>query len=547
MKAFKFYYLAAVAACIVLSTTNAYPEPPLANPPVRYLRPRQPPPVPQADDNGINSTPTSTNNDTIPTKGPVHINPPIDDPFALQDVSDTVKPVLPYWGGWLIQNVEVFGIYYGPVPLKDQHIAFYQGVTNSPWMDIMAQYAGGNQTIGRGTYIGSYDVTENLARHIDTWDYLVPFIRNLVVTGVITPSENLYVPVHFAPGIGVDENNILVACTHFCAFHSAIYIGDISQIRNLYFGVMVDLGSTSRCQGPCGWTTHDVAVKVNSAMSHEMAEAITDPWPAGTQYPGGWYQEVEGEIGDYCNAQRSTVYGGDGNVYAVQSLWSNADMACVNAAVNPVYPSTDQIHTAACDHDPYCRETAWDMLCLQLAEAWCTGVSCPYTPEPMPNFDLNYLGCFIDRSYPRTFVNKLYNTEQSTAGSWTATNCINAARAQGFRYVGLSNGGDCWADNYFRNSTNSDASEGDCNTPCQADSSQTCGGSLRLSTYVFSVSTPTVTTTTTTLATTTTTTTEHDYTKASNFFETGTDTSESDTSTSTSTSTTPTSTSTSTS
>jgi hypothetical protein len=53
--------------------------------------------------------------------------------------------------------------------------------------------------------------------------------------------------------------------------------------------------------------------------SHELAEAITDPVPGA-----GWYDDVNGEIGDICAWQTETIAG-----YSVQKEWSNAQGQCV--------------------------------------------------------------------------------------------------------------------------------------------------------------------------------------------------------------------------
>jgi hypothetical protein len=60
------------------------------------------------------------------------------------------------------------------------------------------------------------------------------------------------------------------------------------------------------------------------AVSHELAEMATDPFPGG-----GWFSDKDvtnagGEIGDLCN--QVAVHGTDG--WDVTQLWSNADGDC---------------------------------------------------------------------------------------------------------------------------------------------------------------------------------------------------------------------------
>ena len=54
-------------------------------------------------------------------------------------------------------------------------------------------------------------------------------------------------------------------------------------------------------------------------LSHELAEAVTDPVPGA-----GWYDDAKGEIGDICAWQNKKLGG-----FEVQLLWSNRAKQCV--------------------------------------------------------------------------------------------------------------------------------------------------------------------------------------------------------------------------
>ena len=71
------------------------------------------------------------------------------------------------------------------------------------------------------------------------------------------------------------------------------------------------------CQGCTGGLGPFDAL--TSTSSHELCEAVTDPVPGQ-----GWYDDVNGEIGDIC-AWKIGKLGG----YAVQLEWSNAKGACI--------------------------------------------------------------------------------------------------------------------------------------------------------------------------------------------------------------------------
>ena len=73
-------------------------------------------------------------------------------------------------------------------------------------------------------------------------------------------------------------------------------------------------------------------LSVTSALSHEMAEAATDPSP---QAASGWKQIADGEIGDFCTtvADSQLVFG------SAQQYWSNSANACVTGFADATAPA----------------------------------------------------------------------------------------------------------------------------------------------------------------------------------------------------------------
>jgi hypothetical protein len=58
---------------------------------------------------------------------------------------------------------------------------------------------------------------------------------------------------------------------------------------------------------------------LTGTSSHELCEAISDPVPGS-----GWYDNVNGEIGDICAWNFKQVAG-----YTVQLEWSNQNNKCM--------------------------------------------------------------------------------------------------------------------------------------------------------------------------------------------------------------------------
>jgi hypothetical protein len=89
-----------------------------------------------------------------------------------------------------------------------------------------------------------------------------------------------------------------------------------------------------------------------------------------------------------------------------------------------------------------------------------------------------YVGCRQDneRRYLPTAISGANETIES---------CVNAAKERGFQYAGLQFWGQCFAGNYF--SGPAATHDYECNTPCSADMSQTCGGAWRNSVYATGI------------------------------------------------------------
>ncbi|KAJ3333810.1 hypothetical protein HDU76_003287 [Blyttiomyces sp. JEL0837] len=294
----------------------------------------------------------------------------------------TMGAKLQYYGGPLIANVQVFPIFYGSPLYKNELIAFYKAI-----------YSTATIKIGKGSYIGSYSEASQLV-YIDDASVLQPYLRNLVKIGIIKPTENTYIPVHFGPLMNIVQGTDL-SCQAFCGFHGE-------------YGVIPD--QTGLCMGGCG-PSLDPKDNLFAVTSHELGEAITNPGVSlatGYSYPLGWYDPANGENGDICNAMQTNLIGIDGVTYRVQLLWSNSQSACIGPTAPSVkvpttnlvavpqvttkVPSVNTCHDvcvaggpllSTCGScaalvlrkDSYCGTTAWDNSCVQEAKTYC-GLNC---------------------------------------------------------------------------------------------------------------------------------------------------------------------------
>ena len=88
------------------------------------------------------------------------------------------------------------------------------------------------------------------------------------------------------------------------------------------------------------------------------------------------------------------------------------------------------------------------------------------------------LGCYGD-AWTRTFPVMLWSASNNSD-----TACLRACDASGFSFAGTENGNECYCGTTPPDSSLLQPST-DCNTPCAADGTQTCGGQWRLSTFQF--------------------------------------------------------------
>ncbi len=229
----------------------------------------------------------------------------------------TAKPLLIYNGGAVIENVEVYTIFWGQNwetdPLyktMSQNINnFFTAILKSPLMDQLAEYSTHNpkHTIGYGSLAGTktFATLAPAAGTSITDSAIQTALNGWIHDGIVAPvSANSLYFIY----TGVDVKVIMggsASCTGFCGYHN--------NMGSIYYAVM----PFPNCAGCLGGLSEIDALTATS--SHELCEAITDPVPGA-----GWYDQVNGEIGDICAWKFKKIAG-----YTVQSEWSNKTGTCL--------------------------------------------------------------------------------------------------------------------------------------------------------------------------------------------------------------------------
>jgi len=238
---------------------------------------------------------------------PLHGHPP-PPTFAA-----AARPKLTYRNGPLLKAVEVFTIFWGkgwktaPQSAMIERLnGFFDFILTSPLIDQLAEYNTSAYKIRHGRRTGSITITATSPGSSITDSALQTFVKQQRLAGKIpkATANTLYF-IYLPPGVRVVMGGSS-SCQAFCGYHSNVGTGT-------YYAVMPYPGCTG-CVG-------DLAPfdALTSTSSHELCEAITDPIPGQ-----GWYDDLNGEIGDICTWQTKTV-----GHYTVQLEWSNKAGACV--------------------------------------------------------------------------------------------------------------------------------------------------------------------------------------------------------------------------
>ena len=265
---------------------------------------------------------------------------------SLRTASAPAGTHLTYYGGRVVSNIQVVQVLWGAGSYHAQVTStatpsigtFYQQMSNSAYFDWLTEFntsGGTNQTIGHGSFLGQYPITPSVTGTTVSQAQLEAEIQRQINAGHLPApthdaggNNNSYYAVFFPHGITITQGTSRsCASGGFCAFHGTIANSSTPEI---YYGVHPDMQAGSGCDTGCGTgTSFD---NYTSVASHELVETVTDAEvgiATANAAPLAWYDTVNGEIGDICNAQQASIVGGDGVTYTVQKEFSNVSNDCI--------------------------------------------------------------------------------------------------------------------------------------------------------------------------------------------------------------------------
>lgn len=281
-------------------------------------------------------------------------------PAATVDPGPQNPPVhLNYYGGAVLANAQVDAVLWGPGSSPDSYSdevrgtitpnldTFLAHVTNSAYFSWLREYStrlhgGSNQTIGYASYGGrtmihpsakastpkitDTEVAKELVRQLHAHQLPAPtfdvYGHVNTVYALVFPAEQTVCEFGFCSGIAL------------CAYHSTVFYDGVA----IPYMVIPDYNSAAAIAG-CGSPVSTTRFSIlESSMSHELVESVTDPdvgFVSQLGPPLGWYDPNYGEAADICVELLlpnfdSLITGTDGVGYLAQYIWSDSQNACTS-------------------------------------------------------------------------------------------------------------------------------------------------------------------------------------------------------------------------
>jgi hypothetical protein len=275
---------------------------------------------------------------------------------------------------YALQNPKIYNIWWGPVQDTGTMDSYLQWLASNAFFRSFGEYGffGAQAMAG---FASGQPAPASAIVDSDIQNFLLQVVANKNLPKDNTVLYNIWLP----PNTKVTDNS------NACAYHSFISQTRTGALFPLAYTVMFDL---TQFGAGCGADAVGDDSARESALSHELAEAFTDP------YESGWYQGTpdNGEIGDLCNQMAVSPDG----VHLVQCTWSNQANTCV---------------------DPTCGSHGDCSSCVNAGCGWCGGVCSPNT---YPDYQCGSWGDV----YPGH--NACGQNSPNCAGHNDCSSCVNA-------------------------------------------------------------------------------------------------------------------------
>jgi hypothetical protein len=225
--------------------------------------------------------------------------------------------------GTTLYHPSLYMVTYGGIDAGNAYQQFLRDIVNTNYFTALGEYQVYNASF-KGFY---YDLAHKPPSRV-TDNQIQSWLTDLIAHGTIPAaggSDMIYV-VFTPPGVTVDSGGGL-SCRDFCGYHTSGR-GNRITVSSFIYAVIPDMTARG-CS--CGSDNYDA---VTSVVSHELAEAATDPFIGfgniAWRSDRGLSSQNGGEIGDLCAWWQYRLTAPGGRTYTVQQEYDNRSMGCID-------------------------------------------------------------------------------------------------------------------------------------------------------------------------------------------------------------------------
>lgn len=265
-------------------------------------------------------------------KNGILLMPHLITPKIHREFNGKAETQLLYYGGNVISQPQVVTVFWNSnvrKVIQKEMALFYTDFVNSSQIDWLNEYKtdlkavdgreGTHQSFERGTHLQQtllvpQQKSKNLS-DLDVRNELEAQIR----AGVLPkPNLNTVYMIHFGPEVKISIEG-MSSCSAFGGYHNN---GNMKDLGEVFYSVLPDCSS--------GTSEAQTLSNATFVASHELIEAITDPFPTpGSKpaFPQAWNTSEGEEISDLCS-WNETNFQGSARSYTITKNWSNSRNIC---------------------------------------------------------------------------------------------------------------------------------------------------------------------------------------------------------------------------
>lgn len=266
----------------------------------------------------------------------IDTSPPVDNgaPSTTYPAPHPAPPVLTNKnGGPVLASPKVMFLYYPTYPYETALDTFGQALgATSYWTAATAEYG-----VGPLTWVSSKELTGPAPTKISDTE-IDTFFHDQLIAGTFGPPDPSTVYTFFYPAMTTITSGNSQSCSSFGGYHSNVAAQVGGMVKTFAYAVV------PTCTGFGGLQGLD---ELTGALSHELVEAVTDPFPTTSNGTITAFDNVDddhfvwtlgmgGESGDLCVPEPDAFYKDPTLGVMVQRTWSNAQAA---AGHDPCAPS----------------------------------------------------------------------------------------------------------------------------------------------------------------------------------------------------------------